>query len=285
LYSWAIEPRLVRIRKVKVQAQGLSAPMHFLFISDFHLAWFTSENGLRRRVAKVRRRHLRAPYEAILLGGDFFDLNSSKYAGKLETLLQELRRFKVPIFAILGNHDTEFVDINSRDVIKQLQKHKVMVLENGAHVFKGLGGKVAIIGMKEIETAEGYAHHRHIIISPRKYRGRARKIPWYEKFDTQYKGLPRVLLSHNPDAIYMPGMPRPEVLLSGHTHGGQVCVLTWIGLLRFWFNPHGSFQSWAGVRKIEDTTVIISKGFGCGRLPLRLGCVPDVIDLTLTPTS
>ncbi len=91
---------------------------------------------------------------------------------------------------------------------------------------------------------------------------------------------PVLLLSHNPDILADPRMADVDVLLAGHTHGGQL-------VLPFWGPAHT--QSYylrrhevAGFFRRGRTQVYISRGMGEG-IPLRWNARPQIALLTLLP--
>lgn len=92
------------------------------------------------------------------------------------------------------------------------------------------------------------------------------------------EGAPVVLLSHNPDIVASPQLERVDVLLSGHTHGGQI-------VLPLWGPAHT--QSWhlqrhevSGYFRRGPTQVYITRGIGEG-IPLRFGAPPQIALITL----
>ena len=92
-------------------------------------------------------------------------------------------------------------------------------------------------------------------------------------------GAPVVLLSHNPDIIASPQLPRVDVVLSGHTHGGQIVV-------PFWGPAHTQVEylpreNVSGYFRQGRTHVYISRGLGEG-IPLRFRAGPQITLIHLT---
>jgi predicted MPP superfamily phosphohydrolase len=88
-----------------------------------------------------------------------------------------------------------------------------------------------------------------------------------------------ILLSHDPDMF--PRVPeRVALTLSGHTHGGQVDVPV---VKRTWI-PSRFGERYAGGHVVEGGRhLVISRGVGNSRLPVRLGVPPEVVLLSLRP--
>lgn len=89
---------------------------------------------------------------------------------------------------------------------------------------------------------------------------------------------PRVLLAHNPDyAEQMPASPRVDLMLCGHTHGGQI-RLPLLGALAL---PIRHRQYAAGLVHGPQCNVYISRGIGMVGIPIRFNCRPELALITL----
>jgi uncharacterized protein len=95
--------------------------------------------------------------------------------------------------------------------------------------------------------------------------------------------MPRLLLQHNPDAaeyfgLAGPAAPRVDLMVSGHTHGGQV-ALPFLGSP---IVPSLYGQKYAG-GLVEGPAfrVLVSRGIGMAILPVRLGVPPELVEFTL----
>ncbi len=97
-------------------------------------------------------------------------------------------------------------------------------------------------------------------------------------FKTVPPGETKILLAHNPDTIDTAYHTRLNLVISGHTHGGQV-------ILPFWGPPilpviNKRYAS--GVVATEKTMLFISRGLGWAILPVRLNCLPEIAVLRLS---
>jgi uncharacterized protein len=84
-----------------------------------------------------------------------------------------------------------------------------------------------------------------------------------------------ILLAHNPLRLAEAAALSVPLVLSGHTHGGQI-VLPGLGAL-----AARNFPVIAGVGHREHTTIFVSRGVGTVYVPVRLNCPPEVALLTL----
>ncbi len=86
---------------------------------------------------------------------------------------------------------------------------------------------------------------------------------------------PVILMAHEPDiATEVPD--RVSLVLSGHTHGGQVRLLGWSPIVP---SRYGNRFAYGHVR--EQCDVVVSGGLGCSMLPLRFGVPPEIVMVTL----
>ena len=100
----------------------------------------------------------------------------------------------------------------------------------------------------------------------------------HDALDGIPSGAPTILLSHNPDILASPRMGQVDLVLSGHTHGGQI-------VLPFWGPAHTQVEHIArehvaGYFQQGDTQVYISRGLGEG-IPLRFGARPQLALITV----
>jgi predicted MPP superfamily phosphohydrolase len=194
--------------------------------------------------------------------------------------MQQFTNFGVPIYAVLGNHDHDFGSINPLQVVEPLTKAGVTLLRNKAVSVQLPHANFLLVGADDLETTSKY-HAKNTFPSPQEYALRAKRLTFLEKISDHKSDLPIILLGHNPDSVYLPLYKQPFLALAGHTHGGQVIFLQWFTRILYRFLPQGSFTTWAGRKKIGNTTLLVSRGFGGSALPVRFLCPPEVIEIIL----
>jgi uncharacterized protein len=86
-----------------------------------------------------------------------------------------------------------------------------------------------------------------------------------------------MLIAHTPKRLTEAAAFSVPLMLSGHTHGGQI-VLPGVGAI-----AAREFPVIAGSGRRENTTVFVSRGVGTVYIPVRLNCPPEVAILTLQP--
>lgn len=97
------------------------------------------------------------------------------------------------------------------------------------------------------------------------------------------EGEPVVLLAHSPAIIKRPGIERAAVIFSGHTHGGQICLPNGYAPYIHTPLPH-RFASGVHQLRGNSTLLVVSRGAGTTRLPLRLWCPPELTLWTIVPS-
>jgi uncharacterized protein len=91
-------------------------------------------------------------------------------------------------------------------------------------------------------------------------------------------GQPFILAAHSPDVIKEKGSERALLILTGHTHGGQIRLP---GLDPFFLYTHISFDYYAGLYKVGGQYLYINRGIGTTMIPLRAFSPPEISRLVL----
>jgi len=218
-------------------------PLRLVQITDPHLGPFMSVKRLKRIAERAVKR---AP-DLIVLTGDFLTMESQGTPELLAEALSPLREFSGRTFACLGNHDHEALDF----VRQALREAGVTLLVDESTVVETPAGKVQILGFDFV------------------WRGRAEHLARVTTENPRLPGVMRLLLLHDPGAFRHLPEGEGDLVLSGHTHGGQVGLLSlglpWTAMRAFVSAPdHGL---WArGVDRLY-----VHRGTGHYGFPLRLG--------------
>jgi predicted MPP superfamily phosphohydrolase len=285
VYCWWVEPARLSVtaHDVSDPDRPLVNPIRVLLLTDWHLGRFTRPRVLRSKINRLLRRHRRDPFDLMLLGGDFID-DDARHLPLLAAALRQTQQFHIPILAVLGNHDHFSFGGDAAPLVECLQMWGVSVLRNQAAAVQVGGQRLLIVGLEDLQESPNY-YRADVYQTPEHYRQAAAGLDWYARLDGLEPHTPRLLLAHNPDAVWMPGL-RPMATLAGHTHGGQVMLLDWFSrrlhrrLARHL--PPGSAVTWAGRQEINGRTLIVSRGMEGAALPLRLGRAPEAVVITLS---
>ena len=284
IYGWWVEPTRLCVTEYAVSDpdQPLTNPIRVLLLTDWHLGRWTRPRVLRSKIGRLLRRHRRRPFDLILLGGDFID-DDPRCLPLLAAALRQIGQFHIPVVAVLGNHDHESFGGDVTPLVECLRARGVSVLRNQAAAVQVGAQRLLIVGLEDLQESQAY-YRANVYQTPEHYRQAAAGLDWYARFDGLEPHTPRLLLAHNPDAVWAPGF-RPLATLAGHTHGGQVMLLDWLSQ-RFHRRlnrhlPPGSAVTWAGRQEINGRALIVSRGIEGAALPLRLGRPPEAVVITL----
>ena len=190
---------------------------------------------------------MREAPDVIVLGGDYVTWGDRDYVHGAAEALGPLHA-PFGVFGILGNHDDD------RDMPAALVARGVQMLKDARTTVSVRGEAVDIIGIR-------YWTKRGSDIAS-VVRGAA--------------GFP-ILLAHDPRRLAEAAALKIPLVLSGHTHGGQV-VLPGLGAI-----AKQKFPVLAGSARRGQTTIFVSRGVGTVYVPVRINCPPEVAILTLTP--
>ena len=242
----------VTIKKLPMvrNGTGITPDFRFIFFSDTHAEWCPVSS--KRICSYIRKTMDEAPLDAVIFGGDMssYKQGASKGFRYLNAVSNCCRKLGIPFYGVSGNHDIHVSNIPESAGFSSLDNSHIVLKSRQS------GSEAVLAGLPDT--------------------GRKNRT-WY-KMPTFEKDLPVILIVHDPDALlHFEPDTRPDFMLSGHLHGGQMklpfriefCVLRKHDKL-----PNmGAVQ---GVYSIGGTTVFISRGLGCGVMPFRFLSVPEV---------
>ena len=228
--------RKVILKKITVKSSKINRNYNIIFISDVHLGTNTSKH-----LSKILNKIQTLEYDFLLIGGDLIDSSSFKLND-----LNLLNNFKKDIYFVNGNHEYYLKDF--KDKIKELKKFKIKVLKNSSKQID----QINIIGIDDLQT---------------KYS----KIKYFEKL---YKNnLFNLVLSHKPD-FWNNIKNKSDLMLSGHTHNGQIFPFNFFVKLKFKFIY--------GIYEYKNSKLYVSSGAGCWGPKLRIGSSNEIVNILLT---
>ena len=255
LYSWLIEPRLVGIKKITISSPDI--PLGFdgcriVFVSDIHHGpWF----GIGRLRSVVEKINSLKP-DLVLLGGDYSHRSDSYIGPAFETLAG----IKAPlgVYGVMGNHDHWESKILT---LQGMHKAGIGSCDNRSYLVYRGGHRIIIGGVgdlwtdcQRVDSTVRYARDEDFCI----------------------------LLSHNPDFMETLEDSRIDLVLSGHTHAGQI---SFFGLASPVLPSEYGQKYRYGLHLKNRTLYYITSGVGTITPPIRFSAPPEIVLLTLKKTA
>lgn len=215
-------------------------------ITDIHHSATVSGDDVSDAVELLRA----AQPDLVVLGGDYVSFGDRRFVGPVAERLAPLAHAPLGSFAVLGNHDDD------REMPAALTMQGFGVLRDQRTTITIRGESIDIAGIR-----------------------------FWTRKPTEIANVLRgsgetvLLLSHDPRRLTEAALLDVQLVLSGHTHGGQV-VLPGLGAV-----AGRKFPVLSGVGRESNTTLFVSRGVGTVYVPVRFNCPPEVAVLTLRRKS
>ncbi|RDU74297.1 metallophosphoesterase [Helicobacter anseris] len=244
------EPKLQRI---SLNISNLSQELKVLQISDLHINTLTRMQTLKQIIQISNR----ANPDIIVLTGDIIDAKSHFIEEKIN-LLKNLKA-KYGVYYVLGNHEYLY-DIDT--ILNKLKENHITILNNTSSIIT-INNKpvINIIGITD------FFGNQVNYLKPNIKQAILKGMP----------KIPNLLLSHQPKVIYfLDNSSKIDLVLSGHTHGGQIFPFNFLVLLE---QPYIK-----GLHEFKPQEYIyINQGTGTWGAPIRVGTNSEITLITLQP--
>lgn len=257
-YAVIIRPRRINISQVNLQQSSLASntAIKILHLSDLHVGNIMSFDYLSRVVDKANAQQA----DIIMLTGDMLT-NGDAFIDPLLDLLAALKA-KAGVFCVLGNHDYYCSDVNQ--LVSRIKGIGVEVLRNSNTRISVNNTEIIISGIEGI--VDNRKKQRQALIAT-------------QSKQTLGRGQLNILLAHDP-LVFESGLTSAyDLVLSGHTHGGQIG-------LPFKYRDQNlaklKYCYHSGLYRKKMTYLHVSAGVGCDSIPLRFGVPPEMTVITVT---
>jgi len=241
-FRLTVEHHQIRLQRLPRELDGF----RIVQLSDLHHSPFTSREQIERAIATANS----LQPDIVALTGDYVS-KEREYAAPCAELLGGLRA-RHGIFAVLGNHDhwtdaALITDLFRAEGITVLINQGMRFEKNGA-AFWLAGVDDTMVGLEDLPLALAGASEQEF----------------------------KLLLAHNPIILRKAARAGVDLVLSGHTHGGQVS-------LRSDRSASGRPRRrlLKGLARQGETQIYVTRGLGTVVLPVRFGCPPEVSLLEL----
>jgi len=247
LYARFIEPHRIHIQQHQYRLnpeQKFKHPIKVALIADLHVGLFS---GHERQLKQIVKKLNQQQPDIVVVAGDWTYEPEKSLVQELEMLKQ----IQAPVYSVPGNHDEQYPGPPIQALLHEaLTQNNVIDIEGKIVEFD----EFRLVGIGDLWA--GKANMRFLPALPQ-------DKPW-------------LILSHNPDTVDMvPALPTRPLMLSGHTHGGQI-ELPWITnsiMKRVSILGHKK-----GFYSHEHAEVFVTVGTGMVGVPFRFR-VPPTIDI------
>lgn len=193
--------------------------------------------------------------DIVVLTGDFVDDNTSYKDMVSGTVGLGKLKTKYGVYFIYGNHDKGYFNnrgYNDTDIRKNLKENNVTIIEDDT---VNITDNIVLIGRQDASVQD--------------------RISAIDLTRNIAKDKYIIMLDHQPNDYKNETLSKSDLVLSGHTHGGQLIPLGKIGVLL------GANDKNYGMEKIDDTTFIVNSGIGDWAIKFKTGAIAEysVIDI------
>jgi predicted MPP superfamily phosphohydrolase len=233
----------IQIRHNDIQLSRLPAAFDgftILQISDLHVDM--NREAMQRLAALLPG----LTYDICVLTGDYRGKTFGAYDATIAGMARVCAHLEGPVYGVLGNHDTI-------RMVPALEEMGIRMLLNEAETLVSGGQRIHLAGIDD-------AHYYRV-----------------DNIEKAVSRLPggeiAILLSHTPEIYRQAAHADFDLLLSGHTHGGQICLP---GAIPITLDAKLPRRMGAGLWKYHDMTGYTSVGVGSCIVPVRLNCPPEI---------
>ncbi len=233
----------VQLRHNRIESPLLPpafAGFTILQISDLHVEM--SEAAMARVLELLRG----LSYDITVLTGDYRAKTFGPYADALAGVARVRAGLTGPVYGVLGNHDTIAM-------LPELEEMGIRMLLNECETIERAGARIHLAGIDD-------AHFYRM-----------------DNIEKAANGIPpdefSILVSHTPEIYRQAAHADFNVLLGGHTHGGQICLPGGIPITLDSVLPR---SMGAGPWRHGDMIGYTSVGAGASVVPVRFNCPPEI---------
>jgi hypothetical protein len=250
-YAHLIEPYNYRVSQIDILIRDLPESFEgfrIAHITDVHHSRIVSIDEIQRMVRVARG----IEADVIVLTGDY----TTSYRSYIEPCAEALGKLEAPhgVWAVLGNHD-HYTDPEL--TIRALKRNHLGVLNNANTTLRRRGDAIQLTGIDDWSWAG---------------------TDWQRAFQGLERKRATILLSHQPSVLDLGETQGVSLILSGHTHGGQIDLPLLGPPARF---ATKDLKYARGLFKQGNTQLYVSSGTGVIGLPVRFGVRPEIAVLRL----
>lgn len=246
----------IRLRRLPKAFEGF----RIVQLSDLHISPFMSADEIRKYVEIANQ--LRG--DLVVVTGDFLTYDPATQGA----VVRAVSVLKAPfgVLGCLGNH--EYMTGTEESITHLLAKEKIRILREEHVAIESGGESLNIIGVDYEQARFSTDHEGHLVD---RYMERSEKLVM--------PGTVNILLNHNPNAFDRAAELGLDLMLTGHTHGGQLSLeLLHRGLCLSRFVTRYT----SGWYEKANSQLYVNRGIGTISPSIRLGARPEITTFELT---
>ena len=234
--SLTVENIIISLKRLPKKLDGF----RLVHLSDIHHSPFTSLEHITRAVAVANE----LKPDMFVLTGDYVS-HEADYIAPMAEIMGNLES-EFGTVACLGNHD-HWTDAEA--VTNALRAASIKVLINEGFRFEARGASFWLCGVDDYMVG---------------------KTDLQAALRGAFPDEMKLLLAHNPILVRRAARAGVDLVLSGHTHGGQIKIRDEEKRIL----PRRKLKN--GLYRRKDTQIYITRGIGTVVLPVRFGCPPEI---------
>lgn len=253
IYSRYVEPSLLIVNREKLENSKLETPLKLVFFGDTHLGEFNDNDQLDRIVAKINAENP----DLVIFTGDLIG-STKNFSVSPEEISLGLSKINATYgkVAVMGNHEYALIDNYNYEDLMNAAGFEVLV--NDWLDIPELN--VRLLGLDDV------------------YRGN----PDIDLTDEVLESSYNILLTHEPDIVDEMNIDAVQLVLAGHTHGGQI-TLPYLTEMILPANGKKYVKGLFVIGNQGQTSLFVTKGTGMTKLPFRFMNVPEIVAIEVSP--
>ena len=231
--------RHISLKTLHISSPKITQNYNLVFISDIHLG-----SNPKQHLENICTKIDGLDYDYLLIGGDLYDSSAFEAVD-----VMPLRAIQKPILFVTGNH--EYYVKNHADKVADLANYNIRILDNESVLFDGLN----IIGISDNQAPKLQSDIAHRLVNQDAF---------------------NLLMVHQP-SIWDSAPDTTDLMLSGHTHNGQIFPFNLLVRLQF--------KTVHGIYKRFNSTLYVSSGSGTWGPRIRLGTKNEIVHILISPQN
>jgi len=253
-YSFIFEPNNIQVEKINIAIENL--PESFDGAKIVHLTDFHSKN-FGEREKKVLEILEDINPDFIFITGDFIDYRTKDINSCQEFWRELSNQHQGKTFGVLGNHEHWIKSPDISAIKKLLEEGGISILNNeNRKIFQG-NKYIYLLGVDDPDS---------------------KKDDLPKAMIGAEENIPKILLAHSPDIVDNLRGEKVDLILVGHTHGGQIRIPF---VKPFWVPTKNRGKYASGLFEIGNAILYVNRGIGMAALPVRFNCPPEIAVIEL----